>query len=131
MAFAMYGMAVVVAPAIGPTLGGWITDNYNWHWIFFINVPIGVLSLLLTIRVVHDPVYLKNLKRSTKRVDYIGMGLIVVGVGFLQFVRTRGRKKTWLSSQMIVVSLTIAIVALAALVINEFFHEVPIMHFGF
>jgi DHA2 family multidrug resistance protein len=127
MAFAMYGMAVVVAPAIGPTLGGWITDNYNWHWIFFINVPIGVLSLLLTRRVVHDPVYLKNLKRSTKRVDYIGMGLIVVGVGFLQFVLDKGQEKDWLSSQMIVVSLTIAIVALAALVINEFFHEDPIM----
>ena len=127
MAFAMYGMAVVVAPAIGPTLGGWITDNYNWHWIFFINVPIGILSLLLTRRVVHDPVYLKNLRRSTKRVDYIGMGLIVVGVGFLQFVLDKGQEKDWLSSQMIVVSLTIAIVALVALVINEFLHEDPIM----
>src|SRR5271157_3674169 len=59
MAFAMYGMAIVVAPAIGPTLGGWVTDNYNWHWIFFINVPIGIVSLLLTQRVVHDPLYLK------------------------------------------------------------------------
>ena len=127
MAFAMYGMAVVVAPAIGPTLGGWITDNYNWHWIFFINVPIGILSLLLTRRVVHDPVYLKNLKRSTKRVDYLGMALIVIGVGFLQFVLDKGQEKDWLSSQMIVVSLTIAIVALVALVINEFLHEDPIM----
>src|ERR1700678_364355 len=70
MAFAMYGMAVVVAPAIGPTLGGWITDNYSWHWIFFINVPIGILSLFLTHRVVHDPAYLKNI-RSSIRVDYI------------------------------------------------------------
>ena len=60
MAFAMYGMAVVVAPAIGPTLGGWITDNYSWHWIFLINVPIGILSLSLTQRVVHDPAYLQK-----------------------------------------------------------------------
>ncbi len=60
MAFAMYGMAVVVAPAIGPTLGGWLTDNYSWHWIFLINVPIGILSLMLTQRVVHDPAYLKT-----------------------------------------------------------------------
>jgi DHA2 family multidrug resistance protein len=127
MAFAMYGMAVVVAPAIGPTLGGWITDNYNWHWIFFINVPIGILSLILTRRVVHDPVYLKNLKRSTKRVDYVGMGLIVVGVGFLQFVLDKGQEKDWLSSQMILVSLVIAIVALAALIINEILHEDPII----
>jgi MFS family permease len=70
MAFAMYGMAVVVAPAIGPTLGGWDTDNYSWHWIFFINVPIGVLSLSLTHRVVQDPVYLKELRRSKVNVDY-------------------------------------------------------------
>jgi len=69
MAFAMYGMAVVVAPAIGPTLGGWITDNYSWHWIFLINVPIGILSLILTQRVVRDPAYLKNLKKSNLRVD--------------------------------------------------------------
>ena len=62
MAFAMYGMAVVVAPAIGPTLGGWLTDNYSWHWIFLINVPIGILSLMLTQRVVHDPAYLKNIR---------------------------------------------------------------------
>ena len=60
MAFAVYGMAVVVAPAIGPTLGGWITDNYSWRWIFYINVPIGILSLFLTHRLVEDPPYLKR-----------------------------------------------------------------------
>lgn len=97
----MYGMAIVVAPAIGPTLGGWITDNYNWHWIFFINVPIGVLSLVLTQRVVQDPIYLKNLKRSTKRVDYLGMGLIAVGAGLLQFVLDMGEQNDLLSSNVI------------------------------
>jgi DHA2 family multidrug resistance protein len=127
MAFAMYGMAIVVAPAIGPTLGGWITDNYNWHWIFFINVPIGILSLVLTQRVVHDPVYLRNLKRSTKRVDYLGMGLIVVGVGLLQFVLDKGEQNDWLSSNVISVCLAISVVALVVLVINEFRHEDPIM----
>src|ERR1019366_1270643 len=85
MAFAIYGMAIVVAPAVGPTLGGWITDNYSWHWIFLINVPIGILSLALTHSVVQDPVYLKKLFRSSLRVDYIGISLIVVGVGFLQY----------------------------------------------
>ena len=127
MAFAMYGMAIVVAPAIGPTLGGWVTDNYNWHWIFFINVPIGIVSLLLTQRVVHDPLYLRNKPRSTARVDYLGMGLIVVGVGFLQFVLDKGEEKDWFSSHLIVVSLVIAVVALVALVINEFLHDDPIM----
>lgn len=86
MAFAIYGMAIVVAPAIGPTLGGWITDNYSWHWIFFINVPIGVLSLVLTNRFVQDPAYLKERARSDIRVDHIGIGLTIVGVGLLQYV---------------------------------------------
>jgi DHA2 family multidrug resistance protein len=127
MAFAMYGMAVVVAPAVGPTLGGWITDNYSWHWIFFINVPIGIVSLLLTQRVVQDPAYLRNRKRSVGRVDYLGMSLIVVGVGFLQFVLDKGEEKDWLSSHIILVSLVISVIALLALIVNELRHHDPIM----
>jgi MFS transporter, DHA2 family, multidrug resistance protein len=127
MAFAMYGMAVVVAPAIGPTLGGWITDNYSWHWIFFINVPIGILSLVLTQRVVHDPLYLKKLRKSSIRVDYIGIGLIVIGVGFLQFVLDKGQENDWFSSHIILVSFVIVIVALAILVVRELTHQDPIM----
>jgi DHA2 family multidrug resistance protein len=127
MAFAMYGMAVVVAPAIGPTLGGWITDNYSWHWIFLINVPIGIVSLMLTQRVVQDPAYLRNMVRSNIRVDYIGISLIVVGVGFLQYVLDKGQENDWFSSRVILVSLIIAIVALVVLVIRELTHENPIM----
>ena len=127
MAFAMYGMAVVVAPAIGPTLGGWITDNYSWHWIFFINVPIGILSLFLTQRVVQDPAYLKELRRIKIRVDYIGISLIVVGVGFLQYVLDKGQEKDWFSSHLILISFIIAMIALVALVIRELTHENPIM----
>jgi len=127
MAFAMYGMAVVVAPAIGPTLGGWITDNYSWHWIFLINVPIGILSLLLTHRVVQDPAYLRNLVRSNIRVDYIGISLIVVGVGALQYVLDKGQENDWFSSRMILVSSIVAVVALVALVIREVTHDNPIM----
>ena len=127
MAFAMYGMAVVVAPAIGPTLGGWITDNYSWHWIFLINVPIGILSLVLTQRVVQDPAYLKDLRRAKIRVDYVGISLIVVGVGFLQFVLDKGQENDWFSSQAILISSIIAAIALVALVIRELTHENPIM----
>jgi DHA2 family multidrug resistance protein len=127
MAFAVYGMAVVVAPAIGPTLGGWITDNYSWHWIFFINVPIGILSLILTQRVVSDPAYIKEIRRSNLRIDYIGISLIVVGVGFLQFVLDKGEEKDWFSSHMILVSFIVAVVALAALVVRELTHKNPIM----
>ena len=73
MGFAIYGMAIVVAPAIGPTLGGWITDNYSWHWIFFINVPIGIISLFLTQRVVHDPAHvLEARKKRGANTDYFG-----------------------------------------------------------
>jgi MFS transporter, DHA2 family, multidrug resistance protein len=127
MAFAMYGMAVVVAPAIGPTLGGWITDNYSWHWIFFINVPIGILSLVLTHRVVQDPEYIKKLRKSAIRVDYIGISLIVIGVGFLQYVLDKGQENDWFSSHLILVSFIISIAALAALVIRELTHADPIM----
>ncbi len=101
-------MAIVVAPAIGPTLGGWITDNYSWHWIFFINIPIGIVSLLATQRVVHDPAYLRNMARSALRVDYIGIGLIIVGVGFLQFVLDKGQENDWFASHIILVSFIIA-----------------------
>jgi DHA2 family multidrug resistance protein len=127
MGFAMYGVAVLVAPAIGPTLGGWITDNYSWHWIFLINVPIGIVSLLLTQRIVHDPAYLRDMRKSSIRVDYIGIGLIVIGVGFLQYVLDKGQENDWFSSNAIFLSSIIAVIALVALVIRELTHENPIM----
>src|SRR5947209_10023909 len=78
MAFAFYGMAVVAAPAIGPTLGGWITDNFSWHWIFFINLPVGLISLFLTQRLVEDPPWLKEDTKSGITIAYIGLALTVV-----------------------------------------------------
>src|SRR6266851_221920 len=90
LGFAVYGMAVVIAPAIGPTIGGWITDNFSWHWIFFINIPIGILSLFLTQRLVEDPPYLKREQRrvrdSKSGIDYIGFALVALGIGALQIV---------------------------------------------
>ncbi len=127
MAFAMYGVAVLVAPAIGPMLGGWITDNYSWHWIFLINVPVGILSLVLVQRIVHDPAYLRNLRKSNFKIDYMGISLIVIGVGFLQYVLDKGQENDWFSSKAIVASLVIAIIALVALVARELTHENPIM----
>ena len=79
MAFAVYGVAVVMAPAIGPTLGGWITDNYTWRWIFFVNIPVGILSLILTSRLIQDPPYFKRRKISELKIDYIGLGLVALG----------------------------------------------------
>ena len=104
-AFAVFGMAVVVAPAIGPTLGGWITDNYDWRWIFFINVPVGLLSLFLTSIVVEDPPWLQRLQGQAMKVDYIGLSLIVIGLGFLQVVLDKGQQEDWFGTTYITVCL--------------------------
>jgi DHA2 family multidrug resistance protein len=100
MAFAIYGMAVVVAPAIGPTLGGFITDNYSWRWIFYINIPVGIISLLLTQRLITDPPHLRG-HRTGIKIDYIGLGLLALGLGSLQLVLDKGQRLDWLSSRFI------------------------------
>ena len=94
MAFAVYGMAVVMAPAIGPTLGGWITDNYSWRWIFYINVPVGLLSLFLTHHIVEDPPYIatERKKMLTNPIDYMGLGLIAVGSAASRWCSTKVRR---------------------------------------
>ena len=128
-AFAVYGMAVVVAPAIGPTLGGWITDNFNWHWIFFINIPFGLLSLFLSNRMVEDPPHLKLRREQSKhrKVDFMGLGLVALGVGCLEFTLDKGQEKDWFGSPMIV---TFAILATATLIFFAFWewnHPDPIV----
>jgi len=127
MAFAMYGMAVVVAPAIGPTLGGWITDNYNWHWIFFINIPVGLLSLFLTNRLVEDPPWLADRKKAAVTIDYIGLALIVIGVASFQFVLDTGQENDWLASRMIITFTCIGIPTLIGFFLWEWFHDDPIV----
>jgi DHA2 family multidrug resistance protein len=131
MAFAVYGMAVVLGPAIGPTLGGWITDNYSWRWIFYINVPVGILSLLLTSRVIEDPPYLKNRQAKAKRdglaIDYIGLGLIAVGLGALQIVLDKGQRDDWFDSRFILGLSILAGVSLVVAIFWEWFHKNPIV----
>ena len=128
VAFSVYGMAVVVAPALGPTLGGWITDNFSWRWIFYINVPIGIISLLLTSRMVEDPPYLKKIRAQGRpRIDYIGLGLIVVAVGCLQIVLDKGQEADWFNSTWITTLLTVAVYTLFAWVVWEWFHPEPIV----
>ncbi len=109
MAFALYGMAVVVAPAIGPTLGGWITENYSWHWIFFINLPVGMLSLFLTHRFVEDPPWISEEKKAGIKIDYIGLSLIVIGVACFQFVLDKGQENDWFASPMITIMSSIGV----------------------
>ena len=92
LAFAVYGVTVIVAPTIGPTLGGWITDNYTWRWIFFINIPIGILALLLVFRLIEDPPWAKAVRGATANFDYIGVSLLALGVSTLQIMLDKGRR---------------------------------------
>jgi DHA2 family multidrug resistance protein len=127
MAFSLYGMAVVVAPAIGPTLGGWITDNFSWHWIFFINLPVGLLSLFLTARLVEDPPWIRERSNSGIKIDYIGLALIVIGVGCFQVVLDKGQQEDWFASRFITTMFTIGIPTLIAFFLWEWYHEDPIV----
>ena len=133
MAFAIYGMAVVLAPSIGPTLGGWITDNYSWRWIFYINVPIGIISLLLTNHFVKDPEdlteHLEQQRLSHQRpyIDYIGIGLIALGIGCLQVVLDKGQEDDWFASHFIVTLSVIALISFVALVIWELREKSPVI----
>src|SRR5437870_6939710 len=80
LAFALYGITAVIAPTVGPTLGGWITDNYSWRWIFFINLPVGILALFLILRLVEDPPWAKRVAAAGVKIDYVGVSLLIVGV---------------------------------------------------
>ena len=127
MAFAVYGIAVVMAPAIGPTLGGWITDNFTWRWIFFVNIPVGILSLLLTSRLIQDPPYLRRRKLSETRIDYIGLSFVALGLGCLQIVLDKGQRDDWFESNFIAVFFVIAAASLAFVVWWEWRHPDPIV----
>ncbi len=127
MAFAVYGMAVVLAPAIGPTLGGYITDHFSWRWIFFINVPVGVISLLLSQRVVQDPPHLVEAKKRVGGIDTIGLALIAVGLGSLEVVLDKGQEDNWFTSPFITLFSILAAVTLVAFVVWEWNHRHPIV----
>ena len=119
-AFALYGLAVVAAPAIGPTLGGWITDNYDWRWIFFINVPVAILSLILTSRMVEDPPHIiaevAESKRKGLNLDYIGFALLALGFGSLEFVLDKGQEDDWFGSHIITLFIIVCVVSLVSLI---------------
>jgi DHA2 family multidrug resistance protein len=125
-AMAVYGLGVVVAPIIGPTLGGWITDNYSWRWIFYINVPIGIFAVLMIRAFVQDPPYIRNQRPG--RIDYIGFGLMALGLASLQIVLDKGQEDDWFSSAFITRAIVFAVVALVAFVIWELRSKEPIVN---
>jgi DHA2 family multidrug resistance protein len=127
LAFALYGITAVVAPTIGPVLGGWITYNYSWRWIFFINLPVGLLTLFLVLRLIEDPPYLKAARQGGVRVDYIGIALLVLGVSALQIMLDRGQQDDWFESPFILTLGVLAAVGLISLVLWEWFAEHPII----
>jgi MFS transporter, DHA2 family, multidrug resistance protein len=128
MAMAIYGMGVVVAPTVGPTLGGWITDSFSWRWIFFLNVPIGVISVLMTSLLITDPPHIvrKTIKQGLK-IDFIGLGLLSVGLGFAQIVLDKGERDDWFGSRFIITATIVAVVALAAMVFWELRTKDPVI----
>jgi DHA2 family multidrug resistance protein len=127
MAFAVYGMAVVTAPAIGPSLGGWITDNFTWRWIFFINIPVGILSILLTSRLIQDPPYFRRRKLSETKIDYVGLGFVALGLGALQIILDKGQREDWFESHFIVILTFICVASLTFVIFWEWTHKDPII----
>ena len=127
VAFALYGVTTVVAPTIGPTLGGWITDNYTWRWIFFINLPVGILTLFLVYRLIEDPPWVKRAKGAGIKFDYIGVSLLTLGVGALQILLDKGQEDDWFGSRFILTLAIVAGVSLVSLVMWEWFQQHPII----
>lgn len=126
MAMAIYGMGVVLAPAMGPMVGGWLTDHYGWPWIFFINVPFSIIGILMVATFVHDPPYLR---RGIKRVDWLGIALLSIALTSLQIVMERGQHENWFESQSICIGTTVCILSLLGLIYWELNTDEPVVNF--
>jgi DHA2 family multidrug resistance protein len=124
-AMALYAFAIMLGPALGPTLGGWIVDNYSWRWIFYINIPIGLMGLVSVWRVVHDPPYLE---RTKGKVDWLGLALLVVGLGTLQTLLEQGQQNDWFDSHLMVAYAIVAGGSLAMFVAHELVTDKPIVN---
>jgi len=125
MAMALWGIGVIIAPIIGPVMGGWVTDNLTWRWAFYINLPIGILSVLLTWMLIFDPEYIR--RQRAGGIDYWGLGLLALGLAALQVVLDRGEREDWFSSAFITRLAIISAVALICLVWRELKTEHPVV----
>jgi len=127
-AMAFYGMGVVLAPIVGPVAGGWITDSFSWHWIFLINIPVGILSLALTARLIFDPPSLKRLSvKEGFRVDYLGIGILTLGLAALEIVLDEGQRRDWFGSNLIIASAIVAVVCLVGVVFYLLEKDHPVL----
>ena len=123
-AMAFFGLGVVVAPVLGPVLGGWLTDNWSWRWVFYVNLPIGLVAFLMTRANIFDPPYIK---RSTARIDYWGIGLLAIGIAALQIGLDQGQSEDWFASRLITLLLVTAVVGLAAFVFHALTTRTPVV----
>jgi MFS transporter, DHA2 family, multidrug resistance protein len=121
LAMGMFGLGVVVAPVLGPTLGGWLTDQYSWRWAFYINIPIGALAIFLILRYIHDPPYIKN--ANPGKLDSIGFGLLAVGLGCLQIILDRGQEDDWFGAMWLRWAFGIMVVCLGAFLVSQLTRE--------
>jgi DHA2 family multidrug resistance protein len=125
MAMATWGVGMLFVPILGPTVGGWITDNWNWRWNFYINLPLGTLAFVMVSTFVHDPHYLQN--RQGSRVDYLGMTLLVLWLGLMQIVADRGQRSDWFAAPWVVWSSIISGLAMMLLVVRELHFKTPVL----
>ncbi|HEX4999646.1 MAG TPA: DHA2 family efflux MFS transporter permease subunit, partial [Terriglobia bacterium] len=121
---AFWGLGIVVAPILGPVLGGWLTDNYSWRWVFYINLPIGIASLVMTKAFIFDPPYLR---KPRGRIDAVGIGLLVIGIGALQFVLDKGQQEDWFDSQTIVALTAVSVLSLLLFVVHALRASDPVL----
>jgi len=127
-AFALYGLVAVLAPSIGPTLGGWITDNFSWRWIFFINIPVGILAYFLVTRLVEDPPWIKADRSRLRHMDYLGLSFLIVAMGGLQLMLDKGEENDWFSSGLIRTFALLFVGGMIALIWWEWRHKNPLIN---
>src|SRR6202790_249938 len=127
-AFALYGLVAVLAPSIGPTLGGWITDNFSWRWIFFINIPVGMLAFLLVTRLVDDPPWIKPDRKLLKNMDFLGLSFLTIAMGGMQIMLDKGEENDWFASNFIKFFAFLFVGGMAGLVLWELKAKKPIIN---
>ena len=125
MAMALFGIGVMVGPIVGPVLGGWITDNWSWNWIFYINIPIGIISVIIIMLFIRDPDYLRRVK---EKIDFWGLALVVIGIGCLQIMLDKGQREDWFSSDFIIILAVISAVSLILFIIVELKVRQPVLN---
>jgi MFS transporter, DHA2 family, multidrug resistance protein len=124
-AMAFWGLGIVVAPMLGPVIGGWLTENYSWRWVFYINLPVGMASVIMTRLFIFDPPYIR---RSNRGIDYWGMGLLAVGIGALQVVLDKGQEEDWFASHLMLILAVVAVGAIAIFIVHEIRARDPVVH---